>query len=214
MVDKKQKISSRYDKWTRFYDKIDSFPLVSRPQKRWKRRAVDELSLMGDERVLDIGTGTGEILPWIVQSLDGGEVIGTDISQAMIERARARVEKENIMERARLNYDDIEESDYPDDHFDRIISTFTLTTVPHPEKALEESARLLKEDGKMIILDTGWPDHILSKLLFVPMMLSAKLFGRTHMDRDIPGMVQEVFRTKEIERNMAGMVYLIVAHQR
>ena len=204
------KVSSRYDFWTPFYDIIDNIPVISGPQKRWKRSAVEALDLDGSEKILDIGTGTGEILPWIAEQIESGTVIGTDISKKMIERTRNKIEKKDLNEKVKVVYDDIQNSRFPDDHFDRIIATFTFTTVPDPRKTAEECKRLLKKDGKMIILDTGKPENRLYLPLFVLMNFSAKVFGRTHMDRPIPKTISDHFNVEKKKTNMLGMVYQLI----
>ncbi len=208
-MSEKEKVALRYDRWTRFYDLIDNFPLISRPQRGWKEAAVYALELQGHERVLDIGTGSGQILTWIAPCLTDGMVIGTDISHGMVKIARERIERKGLKERTHAVYDDIEHSSFPDDHFDRIIATFTFTTIPDPIKAAKECARLLKPDGSMIILDTGKPRGKYAWPLFVPMMLSAKLFGRTHMDRDIRELLEKRFEVNTCANNFLGMVYLL-----
>ncbi len=205
----KEKVASRYDKWNSFYDKIDNFPLIGRPQKKWKTQAIESLELSGDEKVLDIGTGTGQILPEISSYLDKGKVVGTDISKGMLRRTKRRIEKDEIDETASVRYDDIENSQFPDNCFDRIIATFTFTTLPNPKKAAKECARILKKDGKMIVIDTGKPPSKAAFLFFIPMMLSAKLFGRTHMDRDIEKILNADFDVKRINSHMIGMVYTL-----
>ncbi len=209
-MNKKEKVASRYDKWTYFYDLVDNFPLVSRPQRRWREDAVEYLDLQGDEEVLDLGAASGRLLPDIAQEIDGGRVLGSDISRKMIERANGRLSRTGLSrEKARAVYDDIEDSKFPDDQFDRIIATFTFTTLPDPKKAASECARILKPDGKMIVLDTGKPQSIWVRPFFFFMMLSGKVFGRTHMDRDIHSVLKEHFTISEKERNMAGMVYIL-----
>ncbi|MFO7791771.1 MAG: methyltransferase domain-containing protein [Candidatus Saliniplasma sp.] len=205
----KEKVASRYDKWNSFYDKIDNFPVIGRPQKKWKSQAIESLDMSGDERVLDIGTGTGQILTEISSYLDKGKVVGTDISKGMLRRSKRRIEKERIGEVASVRYDDIENSQFPDNYFDRIIATFTFTTLPNPKKAAEECARILKDDGRMIVLDTGKPPSKTALLFFIPMMLSAKLFGRTHMDRDIGEILNSNFDVEKINSHMIGMVYTL-----
>lgn len=209
MTTDKDKVASRYDKWKFFYDLVDNFPIISRPQRRWKMVAVDSLDLCGYENVLDVGTGSGWLIPSIAEKLEGGKVVGTDISQGMVERTRSRIEKQSIQDRAEAVLDDIEDSDFSDDHFDRIIATFTFTTLPNPKKAAKECSRILKPDGRMIILDTGKPCNTLAKPIFYPMMVSAKIFGRTHMDRDVRSMLENSFEVRTIEKNMLGMVYLL-----
>ncbi len=203
----KEKVASRYDRWTRFYDAVDNFPLISRPQRGWKKAAVDALELEGDEIVLDVGAGSGQILTAIAKRLEDGKAIGTDISEGMIRVASERIEREKLTGCAEALKDDIEDSSFPDNYFDRIIATFTFTTIPEPKVAAQECARILKPDGKMIVLDTGKPEKIYGQPLFIPMMLSAKLFGRTHMDRDIEGILKDTFQVKRQADNLLGMVY-------
>jgi len=207
MMSDQDKVSSRYDFWTPFYDKLDNIPVISGPQKRWKKSAVKALKLDGDEKVLDIGTGTGEILSWIAENLDSGLVIGTDISKKMIKKTKNKVRKKSLEDKVKVVYDDIQNSRFPDKHFDKIIATFTFTTVPDPRKTSKECKRLLKDDGKMIVLDTGKPLNKFYLPLFFPMCLSAKIFGRTHMDRPIPKILSEHFDMKREKSNMLGMVY-------
>ncbi len=204
----KEKVSKRYDSWRPFYDLLDHFPLISRPQRRWKKKAVELLNLSEGDRVLDIGTGTGQILPWILDEMSSGELIATDISEEMIARARERVKDTNGVDVSVVK-DDIEESQFPDDHFDKIITTFTLTTVPDFEKAISECARILDDEGHMIVLDTGKPETKSAYPLFYPMMLSAKIFGKTHMDRDIKEELSKHFQIEVVEENLFSMVYTI-----
>ncbi|MFP3871630.1 MAG: class I SAM-dependent methyltransferase [Candidatus Aenigmatarchaeota archaeon] len=213
----KKKVSDRYDVWTPFYDAVDNFPLISRSQKIWKKNAVDLLDPSDGERVLDIGTGTGQVLIWIADRMKKGVVIGSDISESMVKKARKKMDRnEKTPDDLTLKVikDDIESSKFPDNYFDKMIATFTFTTIPDMEKAASECARMLKPDGKMIILDTGRPKKRYGYLLFYPMMLSAKVFGRTHMDRDVKGVVSKKFEIYEVEENMVGMVYTLECRRR
>lgn len=204
----KEKVSKRYDSWTPFYDIVDSFPLISRPQRKWKKKAVEYLDLSDGEKVLDVGTGTGQILPWIVEQMSEGELIATDISESMIEYARKRVDDQSDVEISVIK-DDIENSRFPDDSFDKVITTFTLTTVPNFEKAATECARILDPEGFIIVLDTGRPENLYGLPIFYPMMFSAKIFGRTHMDRDIKSALSDHFDIELLEENLLGMVYTL-----
>jgi len=209
MENRKKKVSDRYDNWTPFYDLVDGLPLISRPQRKWKKRAVEYLDPSSGERALDVGTGTAQILPLIAEEMEEGEVIGSDISSSMIDYARERVNGLNGDVEVKVVHDDIENSKFPCDHFDKIISTFTFTTVPEVEKAAVECARILDPDGHMIVLDTGKPDKLSARPLFYPMMLSAKIFGRTHMDRKIEEVLSDHFKVKILEENFVGMVYTL-----
>ncbi len=204
----KKKVSDRYDSWTPFYDLVDRFPLISKPQRKWKRNAVKYLEIKEGDRVLDVGTGTGQILPWIADQMSSGELVATDISGSMLARARKKIENISEIDVSLIN-DDIENSRFSDDRFDKIITTFTLTTVPDFERAMSECARILDPEGHMIVLDTGSPKNPYALPLFYPMMFSAKVFGRTHMDRNIKSELSQHFRVNMLEENLLGMVYTV-----
>ena len=65
----------------------DALPL---PHERWGRRLLASLPLRGDERVLDIGAGTGRDTAALLERLPRGHVIAVDGSKAMLARLRAR----------------------------------------------------------------------------------------------------------------------------
>ncbi len=209
MENRKEKVSERYDNWTPFYDLVDGFPLISRSQRKWKKRAVEYLDPCSGERTLDVGTGTAQILPLIAEEMEEGEIIGSDISSSMIDYARDRVNGLSGGAEVKVVHDDIENSKFPSNYFDKIISTFTFTTIPDVDKAAEECARILDPDGHMIVLDTGKPDKLSAKPFFYPMMFSAKIFGRTHMDRKIKKKLSDHFEVELIEKNLLGMVYTL-----
>ncbi len=209
-----EKVASRYDKWSYFYDMVDNFPVISRPQQNWRMDSIEALDLEGDELVLDVGTGSGYMLPDIARRIDDGQVFGSDISDGMLYRAKRRAELEGVDDRVKTINDNIEDSRFPSAHFDKLLTTFTLTTVPDPMKAIKECHRILRDEGRMVVLDTGEPSNGLSKLFFYPMMLSAKVFGRTHMDRDIRGALKKHFDIVESSEYMCGMVYLLCCEKK
>ena len=76
----KSAVATRYDKWSRFYDLVDTMPPFSHFEKKQRRLAIDMLDLRGGEKVLDVGVGSGYYIPWICKRLSRGSIIGIDIS--------------------------------------------------------------------------------------------------------------------------------------
>lgn len=68
-----------------------SYDRVADPQTRWGRAMLDRLPLLGDERVLDAGCGTGRVTELLAARLPRGRVIALDGSASMIEAARERL---------------------------------------------------------------------------------------------------------------------------
>ncbi|MCK4266160.1 MAG: methyltransferase domain-containing protein, partial [Thermoplasmata archaeon] len=121
MASEKAKVERRYDRWSRYYDTVDTFPGIGRLEKRWRLEAIESLELKPDDMVLDVGTGTGLILPWIAERLTTGKVMGIDLSENMLEKARERAGKCGVEDRVELRKMDIEKMGFEDGSFDKVI---------------------------------------------------------------------------------------------
>ena len=69
----------------------DTYHQVAVPHQGWSDEILDRLTLRGDETVLDLGCGTGNVTGGLLERLPEGHVIGVDGSAAMIEQARERL---------------------------------------------------------------------------------------------------------------------------
>ena len=94
--------------------------------------------------VLELATGTGRIAKHIVRSAD--HIEATDASQKMIEQAKQGVKSTKL----HFSVQDMFHLPYADQSFDVVIVSNALHIVPHPEKALIEFRRVLKNDGTLI----------------------------------------------------------------
>lgn len=72
----------------------DSYHRVSAPQTEWGRRVLSRLPLLGDERVIDAGCGTGRLTGELMQMLPRGRLIAIDRSWNMLVTARANLRPE------------------------------------------------------------------------------------------------------------------------
>ena len=100
-------------------------------------------------RVLEVGVGTGISLP---QYAANTRIFGTDISEAMLGKAKQRVADQRLKNVEGLAVMDAEKLEFPDNSFDVVMAQYVVTAVPNPEKALDEFARVLRPGGEMIIL--------------------------------------------------------------
>ena len=94
--------------------------------------------------VLEIATGPGLLAKHVAHAAK--KMIATDYSDGMIKEAKKGSYPENL----RFEVADAEHLPYGDDSFDAVIIANALHIVPHPEKALQEIDRVLKEDGLLI----------------------------------------------------------------
>jgi phosphatidylethanolamine/phosphatidyl-N-methylethanolamine N-methyltransferase len=101
-------------------------------------------------RVLEVGVGTGLALPRYKSHL---RVTGIDLSPHMLERARGRVARHNLVHVEALLEMDATALDFPDASFDISTAMYVMTVVPDPHKVMLELARVTKPGGHVIIVN-------------------------------------------------------------
>jgi ubiquinone/menaquinone biosynthesis C-methylase UbiE len=117
----------------------------------FKRRIVNLAQLERDNRVLDVGCGTG-VLTRLARER-AREVAGIDAAPEMIAIARSKAEREGVDIDFRPAL--IEDLPYPDTHFDVVFSSLMLHHLPPAVKltGLREVLRVLKAGGRFILVD-------------------------------------------------------------
>lgn len=135
-------VASAYDRWAPTYDLV-----FGRVFKQGRSDAIVAAERIGG-RVLEVGVGTGISLPQYGRST---RLVGIDISDAMLDKARARVRDGRLSNVEALAVMDAEAIAYPDDSFDVVVAQYVITAVPNPEAALNEFARLVRPGGEIVI---------------------------------------------------------------
>src|SRR5215475_1443572 len=136
-------VEQAYDRWAPVYDLV--FGGVF---SKGRRAAIAATNRIGG-RVLEVGVGTGISLPLYGPHL---RIFGTDISEAMLEKAKKRVAEFGLKNVEGLAVMDAEKLEFSDDSFDVVMAQYVVTAVPNPEVALDEFARVLRPGGELIIL--------------------------------------------------------------
>jgi ubiquinone/menaquinone biosynthesis C-methylase UbiE len=104
------------------------------------------------QRVLDVGTGTGLVaLQAACQVGPEGEVLGIDLSEGMLEVARAKAASAGLKSSLQFRLMDAEALGLEDRSFDRVVSLFALFHFPNPLLALKEMYRVLRPKGSIVI---------------------------------------------------------------
>jgi phosphatidylethanolamine/phosphatidyl-N-methylethanolamine N-methyltransferase len=139
----REMVETAYDRWAPIYDLV--FGGVF---SKGRRAAIQATNDIGG-RVLEVGVGTGISLPQYAPNL---RIFGTDISEGMLRKARARVSEFRLKNVEGLAVMDAEKLEFPDNSFDVVMAQYVVTAVPNPEAALDEFARVLRPGGEMILL--------------------------------------------------------------
>ena len=144
LADASRRVEKVYGALALVYDRFFDWALG--PGRRY---AVFRLMPRPGERILEIGVGTGLSLPLYPP---GCEVVGIDISEPMLDRARARLEGLDHAS-IRLERMDARNIDFPDGHFDKVLAPYVISVVPDPQKVMDEIARVCRPGGTVIVVN-------------------------------------------------------------
>ena len=124
-------------------------------------RIISMLDIKGDELVLDIGCGRGLYLIEIAKKLTKGKAVGIDIwskdlSQNSKKNTLRNAKIEDVSNKIEIKTADMVNIPYKDNTFDLVISSFAINNIldtKKRKKALKETTRVLKIEGKICIVD-------------------------------------------------------------
>lgn len=138
-----------YNRIARVYDF-----LAERSERPIREIAVQMLAPAPGERLLDIGFGTGQALVKLARAVGPqGEVLGIDISEAMLAQPRELLEREHLADRVSLTRGDAADLPYPADSLDGVLLCFTLELFDTPEipRVLAQCQRVLRTGGRIVV---------------------------------------------------------------
>ena len=110
------------------------------------RHMVEKMLLMGNEHVLDIATGTGQVALRVAEQLPTGYVTGIDLSEEMLKRAQAKADEKGL-KNVTFRRMDIDAMDFAENHFDGVSCGFGMFFLPDMVSALRRIVRILKPGG-------------------------------------------------------------------
>ena len=135
-------VAAAYDRWAPIYDIV--FGPVFRQGRNAAIRAANDVG----GRILEVGVGTGISLPGYDRA---ARLHGIDISEGILAKARARVTRHGLENVEAIQVMDAEALAFRDASFDVIVAQYVITAVPHPERALDEFARVVRPGGEIVI---------------------------------------------------------------
>ncbi len=173
--------SKRYDFTANLYY------LIGFREWAYREKAVRQLRLSPGDTVVEIGCGTGLNFDLIQQAIGPtGQLIGVDMTESMLERARLRVEQHQ-WSNVELIQTDAATFDFPPD-VNGILSTFALTLVPEFDAVIRTGSEALENGGRWVVADLKLPGGRLAWLtrillpLFRPFGVTIDLADRHPWD--------------------------------
>jgi phosphatidylethanolamine/phosphatidyl-N-methylethanolamine N-methyltransferase len=140
----RQRVEKVYARWAPIYD------LVFGNLLDYSRRLSIEAAQRAGRRILELGVGTGISLPAYRRDT---RVVGVDISEPMLRKAQERVARERLPQVEGLAVMDAARLGFADASFDCAVAQYVITTVPDPEAALDELARVVRPGGEVVLVN-------------------------------------------------------------
>lgn len=164
-------VANAYGRWAPVYD------LIFGPVFRRGRAASIQAAERIGGRILEVGVGTGISLAGYKRA---NRIIGVDISEPMLAKARRRVAALGLEHVEAIEVMDAEKLDFPDGSFDVVVAQYVVTAVPHPERALDEFARVVRPGGEIVIATRVGAEKGVRKLVERTLMpVTSRLGWRT-----------------------------------
>ena len=139
--------------------------------ERWRKKAAKKCLAAGPSRVMDLCTGTGDMVMHLSRLSKNGkrELHALDFSPPMLNLARKKVAKKALIP-IRFTEGDAASMPYETGYFDAITVGFAFRNLtyrnPHTPDHLSEILRIIRKDGRLVIVETAQPDNRLLKFLF------------------------------------------------
>ncbi len=143
-----------------------------------RQRSLALANISDGEAVLEVAIGTGLTFREILNANPNGRNVGVDITPAMLERARMKAEKSGT-----ANYDisigDAYDLQFADNQFDVIVNNYMFDLLPEQDflPVLEEFRRVLKPDGRIILVNMTKGEHLYQRFWELVYRINPKLMG-------------------------------------
>jgi len=115
-----------------------------------RRAAVEVANNRPNQRILEVGVGTGLSLPHF---RGDARVTGIDVSKEMLAKARRRVERDRLKQVEALLEMDAEAMSFEDSAFDAVLALYVASVVPDPARFVAEMRRVCKPGGTIVIVN-------------------------------------------------------------
>jgi demethylmenaquinone methyltransferase / 2-methoxy-6-polyprenyl-1,4-benzoquinol methylase len=161
---KKDQVAKMFNAISGRYDFLNHF-LSLGIDIRWRKKAIQVLKQSSPKTILDVATGTGDFAIEAL-SLNPMKIVGVDISEGMLEVGRRKIKSLGLEEKITLQLADSENLPFPDNSFDAVIVAFGVRNFENLEKGLKEMNRVLRPEGRVVVLEFSKPTIFPMKQLF------------------------------------------------
>ena len=153
---KRERVEDMFDRIAPKYDLLNKVLSIG-IDKGWRKKMVAELKPLQPKTILDIATGTADVAIACMK-LEPEQITGVDISALMLAEGQKKIEGLGFAKQITLQQADSENLPFADNTFDAITVAFGVRNFQNLDKGLSEMLRVLKPNGKVVILEFSQPE--------------------------------------------------------
>lgn len=143
------KMNKEYNWMAKGYD---AFMFVFPLWKSWINKVIPYIE---GKKILEVSFGNGYLMTQYASN--DFDIYGIDYNEKMLDIASKKMSSNRIS--AKLSIANVESIPFPDNTFDTIINTMAFTGYPNGDIAMSEFKRVLKKDGKLLLVDFDFPEN-------------------------------------------------------
>ncbi|MDR3273292.1 MAG: bifunctional demethylmenaquinone methyltransferase/2-methoxy-6-polyprenyl-1,4-benzoquinol methylase UbiE [Flavobacteriaceae bacterium] len=152
---KKKQVEEMFDNISENYDFLNRL-LSFKIDIYWRKQLENNVIRLKPEKILDVATGTGDLAILHAKKNDA-EIVGLDLSKKMLDFAQIKIQKNHLEKRIQLVKGDAENLPFQNNEFDAVTVAFGVRNFENLEKGIKEMGRVLKDNGKLFILEFSKP---------------------------------------------------------
>lgn len=161
---KKEQVATMFNNISKRYDFLNHFLSVG-IDILWRKKAIRLLKNHQPKVMLDIATGTGDFALEALK-LNPEKVVGVDISEGMLNVGKEKIKAKGVDNIIELHLGDSENLQFEDNTFDAYTVGFGVRNFENLEKGLSEMLRVLKPNGKAVVLEFSKPKKFPIKQIY------------------------------------------------
>lgn len=205
---KSVQVEKMFDNIAHAYDRLNH-TLSLGIDKSWRCKAIAWLKPFHPQRIMDVATGTGDFAIQAYQDLLPEELIGTDISEGMMNVGKEKVQRNGLTGKIIFAKEDCTSLTFGAESFDAVTVAFGVRNFEDLDKGLSEICRVLTPNGKLVILELSYPEKFPMKQLYaiysrIVIPTLGKLFSKDNSAYHYLPQSIKAFPQGEVMKNIIG----------
>lgn len=142
----------------------------------WRNKSISYLKSYNPKHILDVATGTADMMLVACKILQPESIIGIDISDEMMKIGKQKVEKRQTATKVHFEIQDASALNFSDNSFDAVTISFGIRNLEKLSTSLLEINRVLKSNGHFLIVEVNKPEKGIGLLLYELYLKFSRLF--------------------------------------